>query len=234
MEKQPVLRYCFVCENVIKDEQSGSLSFISLKNFYTTESLPASWGKLFVVFGFKLPPMKTNGSYTVNCELKIIDPNNKIVLDMHQRVCIKNQETKLPTLDIVFGLERFTAKTPGIYRIQLLDLPNELFLGETEIEVRYPPPPNIQYKTEEEIEALLAQNDIIKQIESSVRCPLCKHEKKFKLRLEKDLFKRMEQEMNFPDDLIYICENCQKWSVHLGRILKFMHKKLGQPIPPPQ
>lgn len=221
--------YVHICENVLRDVQTETLSFINVRHRYVSEVYPSSVGRFYVAAGFKmLYSSKTPPK--LDSQLKIMSPDNKIVLDLKQAVPLDTTEGKIPHVDFVFKIERFVCNIPGTYRIQLIDFPNELILGETEFEAVYPPRPQIIYKTDTEIEELLKQKNIIKKVESSVSCPQCKHEKKFVLEMEKDLFKRMEQELHFPEDLVYRCENCGKWSIHLGRMLHTMYSKLGQKV----
>ena len=222
-------RYFHICENVLKDMQTGTLSFINVRQGFILEAYPSSAGRFFVAAGLKIPHSSSNDLKQLFSQLKIISPENKIVLDVKQSFPLERKERKSPQVDFVFKIDRFICSSPGTYRVQLIDFPNELILAETEFEAVFPPKPNIPYKTEDEIARLIGRDDVIKKVESSVRCPKCKHEKKFTLQLEKDLFKRMEQELLFPDDLVYTCE-CGQWRIHLGRMMVFMYNKLGQKI----
>ncbi|MDX9702528.1 MAG: hypothetical protein RBU23_05730 [Candidatus Auribacterota bacterium] len=227
MREKVIRNYFFLCDTVIRDSQSGSFSFINVRRSMISESFPCSMGGFFVAAGFKLSALSGDYKNQITVQLKIISPSNKIVFDIKQIVPMEQNKGDYHGIDFIIQIGRFTCKEPGNYRIQLLDFGNELVLGETDFEVLFPPRPNFSQKSPEEIEKLLEHPDVIKKVESSVRCPHCKHEKTFTICLERDLFKRMEQEIAFPDDLIYTCEQCGEWKIHLGRMMLYMYKKLG-------
>lgn len=229
MSKSIEKKYFFICENVIKDFQTGAMSFINVKNSFGIESLPIVVGGFFFVAGFKLNYPSAQIKEELYSQLKIISPDNKIILDIKQAVQFEhNSENRLPGVDFVFKIDRLQCEVTGIYRVQVIDFPNEIILAEMEFEVVFPPSPRIKYKSPEEIEKLLERKDIIKKVDFSVNCLKCKHDKKFTLSLERDMYKMMEQELSLPENFIYICENCGQWKIHLGRIITYMYNKLGQ------
>ena len=235
MPEEIIKNYFLICENVIKDSHSGALSFINVRRRLVSDSFPCTVGGFHVAAGFKPNDSCTLYDNKVNsllAELKIISPSNKIITDIQQSIPIKRHGQKYPDLDFIFKIGKLSVETTGFYRIQLLDLANELILGEGVFEISFPPKPQIKQMSPEEIESVLRRNDIIKKVESSVKCPLCGHEKNFSLRLEKDPVKQLEQELVFSEDFIYQCEKCEKWRLHMGRIFSIMHKKLGQKAPP--
>jgi len=185
---------------------------------------------LFVCAGFLFDDVSKypDGLLT---QLKIISPENKIILDLKQKLLLGKDE-KYKGCDFIFNIERLLVDDPGVYRIQLIDFPNEIIMAQTKLWIDFPPIPQIPKRDKPEIDQLLKRKDIIKKVRSAIRCPKCKHEKTFELHLEPDPIKQLEQELGFPDDLVYHCENCGKWRVHLGKILLFMTKKLGQKVRP--
>ena len=233
MKEKLVRNYFFVCDNVIRDSQTGNFSFINIRRNIISESFPCTIGGFFVAAGFKLsiPVSPDEDKERLLLQLKIISPSNKIVIDIKQPVSLDSYKGNYHGFDFMFKLGRFTCKENGHYRIHLLDFGNELLLGEIDLDITFPPRPNFAKHSTEDIERLLDRSDIIKKVESSVSCPNCKHEKTFVIRLEKDLFKQMEQEIAFPDDLVYTCEQCGEWKIHLGRMMTYMYKKLGSRAP---
>lgn len=226
--------YFLICENVIKDSHSGALSFINVRRQVMSDSFPCTVGGFYVAAGFRphqSSNLYDNSLHSMLAELKIISPDNKIITDIQQSIPIKRHGQKYPDLDFIFKIGKISVETTGIYRIQLLDLANELILGEGDFEISFPPKPKITRIPEDDIEKLQQRNDIIKKVESSVKCPLCNFEKNFSLCLERDPVKQLEQELLFPENFIYQCENCKKWRLHLGRIFSLMYKKLGQKAP---
>ncbi len=233
MKEKLIRNYFFVCDTVIRDSQTGHFSFVNVRRNIISESFPCTLGGFFVAAGFKLsiPASFEEEKERLLLQLKIISPSNKIVLDIKQPVSLESYKGNYHGFDFIFKIGRFTCKEHGHYRIHLLDFSNELLLGEVDFDVIFPPRPNFPKRSTEEIEQLLERSDVIKKVESSVRCPNCKHDKTFVIRLETDLFKQMEQEIAFPDDLVYTCEQCGEWKIHLGRMLMYMYKKLGSRAP---
>ncbi|MEW6534708.1 MAG: hypothetical protein AB1454_03675 [Candidatus Auribacterota bacterium] len=234
MKSEITHNYIHVCDNVIRDSQTGALSFINIRRHFVVESFPTVLRNFFVTAGLTFKSDKKVKQTHLYAQLKLISPDNKIQLDLKQSVPLEHRDKRLPNVDCIFRIERLVCNDPGVYRIQLIDFPNELLLAELDVNIQFPPLPVIDHKSPAEIEALLQQPDIIKKVESSVQCPRCKHERKFTLQLEKDLFKRLEQETALPDDLVYLCEKCGEWRIHLGKMLVFMYNKLGQKITPNQ
>ncbi len=230
MNSDFIKSYFLVCENVIKDTRTGALSFINARNRFLIESFPSNLTGLFVGAGFLLDDM-SKYSEGILTQLKIISPENKIILDLKQNVLF-GKDKNYKGCDFVFNIERLLVDEPGIYRIQLIDFPNEIIMAETKIWVDFPPIPQIPKRDKLEIERLLKSKDVVKKVRSSIRCPKCRHEKNFELKLESDPIKQLEQELGFPEDLVYRCEKCGEWRVHLGKILLFMSNKLGEKIRP--
>lgn len=229
MKPKLIRNYFFICDTVIRDSQSGAFSFINVRRNIISESFPCHSGGFFVAAGFQLAGRDTDLPRQLLVQLKIISPENKIILDMKQPVPLEHYKGEYHGFDFVFKLGRLNCDVPGHYRLLLMDFANEVVLGESDFELAFPPRPKLPKRTNEEIEQLLAQPDVIKKVDSSVRCPKCKHEKTFSVSLEKDIIRQMEQEILFPEDLIYTCEQCGEWRIHLGRMMVFMYKKLGTP-----
>lgn len=223
--------YMHVCENVIRDARSGSLSFINVRRNFMLEAFPAQLRDFFVAVGLTFEQTAHSAQMQLYSQLKIIAPDNKIILDMQQTVPFQSSTNKQPVVDCVFHIERLVIAESGMYRIQLVDFQNEVILGQSDLHIHFPPNPKISYRSDEEIDALLCREDVIKKVDTAIRCPKCKHEKKFTLKLEQDLLKRLEQEMNFPEDFVYICEGCGAWRMHLGKMMVLMYNKLGQTVP---